>query len=177
MDVLSELLADLRVESTIYCRFEVADPWAIAYPGGQAAAFHVALEGTCWLAVDGREPLRLEAGDLVVLPHGTSHVLRGSSPALPSPVEAVAARRQAADGLGVRYGGAGERAAYLCGAFRFNASGDHPLLSALPGVIHVPHAQTAAQPWLQTHLAAIACEARSGRAFPTCCSCRRCART
>jgi AraC-like DNA-binding protein len=163
MDVLSQLLADLRVESTIYCRFEVADPWAIAYPGGEAAGFHVVLEGTCHLAVDGRDLLRLEAGDLVVLPHGTAHVLRGTSPAIPAPVEAVSARRQASDGLGVRYGGAGEGAAYLCGAFRFNASVGHPLLSALPEVIHVPAAQAGAHPWLETHLSAIACEARSGR--------------
>jgi AraC-like DNA-binding protein len=162
MDVLSQLLADLRVESTIYCRFEVADPWAIAYPGGQMAGFHVALEGTCQLVVDGRDPLRLEAGDLVVLPHGTAHVLRGPSPALAAPVEVVSARPRT-DGLGVRYGGAGERATYLCGAFRFNASGGHPLLSALPEVIHVPRAQTSAHPWLETHLSAIACEARSGR--------------
>lgn len=162
MDVLSELLSDLRVESTIYCRFEVADPWAVAYPGGGMAGFHVVVEGRCLLQVDGRDaPLRLEAGDLVVFPHRTGHHLRGPSPALPAPVEALAARRDGA--LSVRHGGAGERAVYLCGGLTFHAGGDHPLLSALPEVIHVPRARAAAHPWLETHLAAIACEAASGR--------------
>lgn len=161
MDVLSELLADLRVESTIYCRFEVADPWAVAYPPGQMAGFHLVVEGSCLLVVEGREPLRLHAGDLVVLPHRAGHVMRGRSPALPAPVDVVWARQ--GEGLGVRHGGAGEAAAYLCGGFRFAAGGDHPLLSALPEVIHVPREEVALHPWLQTHIDAIACEARSGR--------------
>lgn len=161
MDVLSELLADLRVESSIYCRYEVAEPWALAYPAGQMAGFHLVVEGSCLVAMDGREPLRLEAGDLVVFPHRTAHVMRGRDPALPAPVESLRGRQ--GDGLGVRHGGAGERAVYLCGGFRFHADGDHPLLSALPEVIHVPRAQAAALPWLETHVSAIACEATSGR--------------
>lgn len=162
MDVLSELLADLRVESTLFCRFEVAEPWAIAYPGARMASFHVVLEGSCLLVVDGRdEPLRLETGDLVVLPHRPAHVLRGSGPALSVPVESFAAG--GGDRLQVRHGGAGERCVYLCGGFTFSAGGDHPLLSALPGVIHVPASRACEQPWLQTHLSAIACEASSGR--------------
>lgn len=160
-DVLSQLLDDLRVESTLYCRVEVSEPWAVAYPGGEAAGFHVVLEGRCTLAREGAEPLALEAGDLVVLPHGTAHVLRGAAPARAEPIEALAARGR--EGLAVRHGGAGERAAYLCGAFRFGARRDHPLLSALPETIHVPARARAGIPWLETHLAAIACEAQSGR--------------
>lgn len=161
MDVLSELLADLRVESSVYCRYEMSEPWALAYPPGQMAGFHLVVEGTVLLVMEGRDPLRLETGDLVVLPHPTGHVLRGHAPALAAPLDEVLSRQR--DGLSLRYGGAGERAAYLCGGIRFSAGGDHPLLSALPDVIHIPRSQAAELPWLETHMNAIACEATSGR--------------
>ena len=51
----------------------------------------------------------------------------------------------------------------MCGAFHFAAAGDHPLLSALPPVVHVRGEGGAPLPWLRTHLEALACEARSGR--------------
>lgn len=161
MDLLSELLADLRVESTVYCRYEMSEPWALAYPPGEMAGFHLVVEGTMLVGMEGRDPLRLEAGDLVVFPHPTGHVMRGREPALPAPLADVLARRS--DGLGLRYGGAGERAVYLCGGIRFSAGGDHPLLSALPEIIHIPRGEAAQLPWLETHMNAIACEATAGR--------------
>jgi AraC-like DNA-binding protein len=161
MDVLSELLADLRVESSVYCRYELTEPWALAYPAGQMAGFHLVVEGTVLLVMEGRDPLRLETGDLVVFPHPVGHVMRGHAPAIAAPLAEVLARQR--DGLRLQYGGAGERAAYLCGGLRFSAGGDHPLLSALPDVIHIPRAEAARQPWLEMHLNAIACEATSGR--------------
>jgi AraC-like DNA-binding protein len=161
MDVLSELLADLRVESTVYCRYEMSEPWALAYPPGEMAGFHLVVEGTMLVGMEGRDPLRLEAGDLVVFPHPTGHLLRGREPAAPARVNEVLSRSR--DGLSLRHGGAGERAVYLCGGIRFSAGGDHPLLSALPEIIHIPRAEAAQLPWLETHMNAIACEATSGR--------------
>jgi AraC-like DNA-binding protein len=160
VDALTHLLHDLRVESTLYCRFELAAPWAVAYPAGDTAAFHVVTEGRCRLEVEGREPVPLEAGELAILPHGTAHVLRAGGRVPAVPVEDLAGR--AVEGV-ARLDGAGERAAYLCGAFRFGERRDHPLLSALPEAIHLRRDQRAALPWLETHLAAIACEATSGR--------------
>jgi AraC-like DNA-binding protein len=162
MDLLSELLEDLRVDSTLYCRFEVADPWAVEYPADDLAGFHVVVAGRCLLAVDGEDaPRVLEAGDLAVIPHGTAHVLRGWSPARPAPVMELAARRD--EGLEVRHGGSGEGATYLCGAFRFGGGREHPLLSALPTVIHLSRSAGASLPSLDAYLAAIAFEARSAR--------------
>lgn len=161
MDVLSELLADLRVESSVYCRYEMSEPWALAYPPGQMAGFHLVVEGSLLVVVEGRDPLQVEAGDLVVFPHPIAHVLRGRAPAIAAPVAEVLARQR--EGLSLRFGGAGERAVYLCGGIRFSAGGDHPLLSALPDLIHIPRSEAAQLPWLETHMNAIACEATSGR--------------
>lgn len=163
-DALSELLADVRLESSLYLHVEVTDPWAVAYPAGEVAGFHVVTEGSVWLEVAGRPaPLRLDAGDFVVLPQGAAHVLRGPAPTRAVEVEALAARLGPEAEWPVRHGGGGERAAYLCGAFRFGARREHPLLSALPEVVHVRAERGARLPWLETHLAAVTCETRSGR--------------
>lgn len=169
MDPLSVVLKDLRLDSTLYCALELSAPWAVGYPAGPAAGFHVVTSGHCELAIEGRPPLALEAGDMVLLPRGTAHELRAASDAgrarafARSIVELATTAPRSGAGS-VVFGGGGEAAAYLCGAIDFGARGDHPLLSALPDVIHVRGAQGRAQPWMEMIVGAMACEARSGRA-------------
>lgn len=133
MDPLSIVLNDLRLESTLYCALRVTAPWAVAYPGGRQAGFHVVTGGGLELVIEGRAPLVLETGDMVVLPRGTAHVLRA--------VGAGAARQQGhsrnaadvvarsivelvtlgADGVSsgsVAYGGGGALTEQLSGAIR-----------------------------------------------------------
>jgi AraC-like DNA-binding protein len=163
MDPLSLVLSDLRLESTLYCALQVTAPWGVAYPGGHQAGFHVITSGACDLIVPGRAPLRLEAGDMVVLPRGTPHRLEAGDP-----VDAVSivklAESVSAQGAGpVTHGGGGALTEYLCGAIDFGARGDHPMLSALPDVIHVRGEAGRAQPWMEMIVNAMACEQRSGR--------------
>ena len=59
----------------IVCSTEGAAPWSLSFrrPG---AHLHIVERGTAWLQVDGSEEfMRLNAGDLVVLPLGGGHVL------------------------------------------------------------------------------------------------------
>jgi AraC-like DNA-binding protein len=160
MDVLTGLLADLRVESTLYCRFEARGAWAVAYPAGDLAGYHVVTAGPVWLEMDGAAPLRLETGDVAIVPHGRAHVLRGARRGAPAPVEEVVGR--AVEGVARLEGGPGDAASYVCGALRFGGGRDHPLLAALPPVLRVG-AAARAHPWVETMLAAVACESSSGR--------------
>lgn len=191
MDVLSDVLRECRVEGSVFCRFELGTAWAVAYPAGDIAAFHVVTQGDCVLEVtagpDGAPVPRtrhaLAEGDLVVLPHGHAHVLRdgpldpprdGAPVVPPASIEALVRM----DGPGGPYGAAvrlGEgatAAGYVCGAFRFGDPRASALLDALPTVIHVragalpERATTAAGPlgpWLSTFLEAATCEAASNR--------------
>ncbi len=164
MDPLSIVLNDLRLESTLYCALHVTAPWAVAYPGGPQAGFHVVTSGTCELAIDGGTSITLTAGDMVVLPRGTPHVLRaGRRTAAVSIVDLVAARAIESSDK-VRHGGGGASTEYLCGAVEFGARGDHPMLSALPEVILVRGEQGRTQPWMELIVNALACEQRSARA-------------
>lgn len=165
MDVLSEVLGELRLESTLYARFELTAPWAVEYPCGETAAFHLVTDGECLLEIEGeREAVALAAGDFVVLPHGTAHTLRSAGRHPGVPVAALVAGARPASMAAVAHGGGGEGARYLCGAFRFAQPRANPILSVLPPLIHVRNADGCALPWLEMHLAALACESSSGRA-------------
>jgi AraC-like DNA-binding protein len=164
VDVLSQVLADLRVESSIYCRIGVGAGCGVEYPQGPVAGFHVVTAGRCWLAIGG-ERIALEAGDFVLLPRGEAHRVQAGPSARVEPVAAVAGR--AREGV-ARVGATEPVAEYVCGGLRFGAPAEHPLLTALPPVIHVRADRAGAGaarplPWLAAHIDALACESRSGR--------------
>jgi len=186
MDLLSELFRDVQINSTLYGRFDAYAPWAVGYPAGRLAGFHVVLEGACWLHLDEptTAPLHLVAGDFVVLPHGTKRVLRDSATRsrfaapcvtelvgheLGGPTEASSQTTvrdiacMSAVPQVARLGGAGARVQYLCGGFEFSGDGARPLLAALPEVIHVRGEQGRMLPWLESNLQAVSCELGSGR--------------
>jgi hypothetical protein len=76
-DNVAEVLRSLRVHSTIYCRSRLRAPWGFGVRSRGVSAFHVVAAGQCWLEVDGvDEPVRLTAGDLVVLMTGRGHRVR-----------------------------------------------------------------------------------------------------
>jgi AraC-like DNA-binding protein len=135
MDALTDVLHELRLADSHYCRSELTAPWGLAIPARDVASFHFVAEGACWL-VAGTQPLRLRAGDLVVLPHGRGHRL-ADDPARPAlPIHELPHERLAKDATVLRHGGGGEPALLLCGGVRFEAAG-HPLVGLLPDVLHV----------------------------------------
>ncbi len=77
-DALSGLAPLLRVrpELTDFCRFGGA--WASSHRAEPAgwAHFHIVTKGSVQLDRVGFGPLRLEAGDILLLPHGDAHTVR-----------------------------------------------------------------------------------------------------
>jgi len=59
-DTVTELLATLRVRSTVYCLSELREPWGFEVDGTNVAKFHLVLAGTCWLNLAGHDPVRLK---------------------------------------------------------------------------------------------------------------------
>ncbi|MER7672812.1 AraC family transcriptional regulator [Kitasatospora sp. NPDC096128] len=136
MDVVSDAIAAVRVGRPSCERLGAAGRWGVRIPGYAGAGFHVVLSGSCWLLAEGGEPLRLERGDAVLLPHGTGHALSDGVlthrrvRSLPE-LEALLARPRTDTG--------GEGAVeLLCGKYRLGQGPGHPLMRELPTVVHLP---------------------------------------
>jgi AraC-like DNA-binding protein len=137
-DYLSEVLRDLRISCASYCRTEFRAPWGVAVPAHQRRArFHYIAEGACWLCMPGREPLRLEAGDLVLLPHGGAYALVDQPDTAARAFDVLPREYVGREVFILREGGQGERCSIICTGVEFEESVVHPLLELMPDVLHV----------------------------------------
>src|SRR5436305_9293345 len=73
VDPLAEVLDVSRVRGAVLAHVCAGDPWGMRLSSTPGAAFHAIAAGTCWLRLDGRAPLQLMPGDVVLLPTGSAH--------------------------------------------------------------------------------------------------------
>ena len=115
-----------------------ASQWDVPHDAEPAgwAQFHIVTTGNCLLERSGGHPLRLEAGDVLLLPHGNAHVVRSS-----------ARTRGPKSPIRIEYGNAietktntkGKAATELiCGRLHFEAATDSLVIATLPDVIVRP---------------------------------------
>lgn len=138
MDVLSDILDTLRFRSSLYFTTDFRKPWGVTVPAySNVARFHLVVSGECWvrLAATG-EATRLRSGDLVMIPHGASHVLADTPRREGVAVDDILLQH-GVDGDGrLRYGGDDDRssARLVCGHFEFEDA-SHLFVNALPASI------------------------------------------
>ena len=162
MDVVSEVLSWLRVEGTVSRRSEFSAPWGIAYSMTNIASFFVVERGRCVLRIDGREPVEVHAGDLVMLTPGRVVSLADevSTPTVPYTQvleeatvldeERYSPTRE--EFPPIEYGGGGKSTVIRGWGLRFERYEHHPLLSLVPPFIHVTYQRRTSLPWLETTL-------------------------
>ncbi|MEU4303740.1 AraC family transcriptional regulator [Kitasatospora aureofaciens] len=157
MDVVSDAIAAVRVGRPSFDRVRARGRWGAWIPGYAGAGFHVVLAGSCWLVTEsGRRAVRLEAGDAVLLPHGTGHALSAEELTYPQArqlpqLNTLLERPPQANGtVGAngtdRTGGTGTTggadgaadAELLCGKYRLERGPAHPLMRELPALLHLP---------------------------------------
>ena len=151
MDALSDVLRAVRLTGALFFDILASAPWVAETPAGETVvgamfpgsehliSYHVIIEGSGWAEVPGEAPMRLAAGDVIVLPHGDTHVL-ASEPGLRRAPE-LSLYRQPVDGrLPVRLSmgeESGEPTRIVCGFLGCDARPFNPLLTALPRVFRV----------------------------------------
>ena len=160
MDVLSEVLRWFRVEASSVGRVELTAPWGYVVPECDSAWFHVVIQGSCVLTREQEPALVLGTGDYVLLPHGSQHTMSNDG-AIHS-ITLMNFMREAENITpciggnygckAVRVGGGGQATTLFCGNFEFKGLLDHPLLSLLPEVIHVPADAKQTSLWLEAAL-------------------------
>ncbi|GAA2932148.1 AraC family transcriptional regulator [Streptomyces mexicanus] len=127
MDVLSDVITAMRTGRPASNRARVAPSWCFRFAPYDGAGFHVLLRGTGWLVPERGAAVPLDAGDIVLVPHGSAHVLSDS----PTARGAVPFDTAVDDPEG--------RTEFVCGKYRLDRSRTHPLLAELPDVVHLPH--------------------------------------
>jgi AraC-like DNA-binding protein len=110
--------------------------WGFKVENRDHARFHYVMSGQCWLEAQGEgDPVRLDAGDLVILTAGQAHTLRDD---LSSSVEPLAdlLQRLPLDGKkNFVWENGGECTTMVCGGFRLEERTANPLLESLPPLL------------------------------------------
>jgi len=151
MDVLNDILDTLNLKGVLYFRTDFSSPWGVTVPDlGQAARFHLVVQGQCHVEFASGASADLGPGDLVLIPKGRSHVLVDERGQPAPPLETVL-ERSGYNGEGVFAIGDGDPNAatqMICGHFSFRGGADHPMLRALPEYLLLTAAARARQPWV-----------------------------
>lgn len=162
MDALTDILKSLNLRGGVYFRCELSAPWGMNIGQMTVAEFHVVTRGRCWLKIAGEEkPSCLEAGDVVVFPHGNAHVLLDSLDSVALAAQDIIGNQNIENYGPVVYGSTGISAHILCGYFEFDRKRHMPLLEALPTFIHIKGADATELSWLQATINFIAYETKS----------------
>lgn len=154
-DTLSDVLETVRLCGAVFFLWEAPWPFAMPVPDGrafaslvlpgaqQAVSYHAVLQGSCWAALLGEDPVELQAGDVLLVPQGRGYVMASSRQGCVQARTEVEATRaffaQLAAGelsFVVREGGSGPRETQvLCGFLGCDLLPFNPLLGSLPGLL------------------------------------------
>jgi len=154
MDALSDVLRIVQLTGAVYLDGSFSAPWCVNVPADSALcsaylppserviSFHLITEGRCWamLPDDPGSALRVEAGDVIVVPQGETHLL-GSATDLSSELMAPLLTDQVdarpGEVMTLAHGGGGPITRMVCGFLTAQEIWRNPLLSALPRLFKV----------------------------------------
>jgi AraC-like DNA-binding protein len=153
--VLSDVLRTVRLTGALFFLVDASSPWVeelpaaesfgpVLLPGAQQiVSYHVVTRGPCWGALVGGPAVRLETGDIFLVPHGDAYAL-SSAPGMrgeSSREDAQAFFRRMAAGelpfLLAEGGGGPDRYGVICGFLGCDVRPFNPVLAALPRLVHV----------------------------------------
>lgn len=152
-DVLSDVLAALRLSGAVFFDNEAHSPWVSAAPTVAQIAtfvlpecerivpFHMVTAGFCWLEIEGdpASSVRLETGDVIIVAKGDEHFL-SSAPGMRETQNLDDYRRVVERGAPVSLvanasAGGPETCHFICGYVGCDAQPFNPLLDALPRTV------------------------------------------
>jgi len=163
-DPLGEALHSLRMRGAFYCPTEVTAPWGAEMPAmPDVLFFHLVTSGHCLIEVGDEEPLRLERGDLAVLPRGAGHLIRSDADA-ETPLIFDLPHDYITDQYAIlRYDGGGEPSRLVCGAVQFDHPAARHLIDELPPVVVVRATDPAQSDWVNGTMRLLGTEAEQRR--------------
>lgn len=164
MDVLSEVLKAVKLQGAVFYNGEFSSPWSFFAPPSKTVArhvtpaashlviYHFVTEGHAFARLVDGEQIPLEAGEIVIFPHGDAHILgNGSATATVDMTHELA--RIFSGGLKLsRCGGGGDLTRFICGYLACDSQLSQVFLSGLPPVFKVKIRDDASGRWLENSI-------------------------
>jgi AraC-like DNA-binding protein len=180
MDALSDVLRVVQLTGAVYLNGAFSEPWSVVVPANsplcanylppsdRVISFHLLTEGSCRAALPGDPTgaLQVDAGEVVVVPQGDTHLLGSAtdrSPEHMAPLLANQVRTNPGGVMTLAHGGDGAGTRMICGFLAAQDIWKNPLLSALPRLFKVSMRGSRAS-WLESSLRVATEEAGSARA-------------
>jgi AraC-like DNA-binding protein len=180
MDTLSQVLQAVELSGAVFLSAEFTAPWCVlseadskicrAYlpKADRVLSYHLISEGRCLasLADGSSQALRLEAGDLIVVPQGEAHLLGSDMAMIPvpsAPLMEEHVKSNPGEILRLSHGAGGPATRMVCGFLTCDGILGNPLLQSLPRIFKVSVGGGAESAWLATALAFAVTEAAAPR--------------
>ena len=174
--MLSEVLKVVKLQGAMFYNGEFSSPWSLCSPASSSVApyltpgaghviiYHLLTEGHASARLLDGERIALDAGDLVIFPHGDPHIIENGPPTKTVDLAKQLARI-VANGLKVaRFGGGGEVTRFICGFMACDPQLSQVFLSGLPPVFKVSIRNDASGRWLENSIRFSVNEADASRA-------------
>ena len=143
-DVLGDILETLRFRGSVFFRSDLAAPWGMSLSATGIPRFHIVLSGECFVGSDAHDAVKAEGADIIMLPNGTSHWIADK----PGRELVPSVRAGDACELGSPLFQKGEITNRLiCGLVNFDQGASHPILDALPDMMHFSMLESAGPIW------------------------------
>jgi AraC-like DNA-binding protein len=133
IDVLGDILETLRFKGSIFFRSDLAAPWGMSLTEMGFPRFHIVLSGECYVGSSDQPAIKASEMDIIMLPNGVSHWIADQ----PGRKMVPSARAGKACELGnplFQSGNITNR--LMCGMAQFDEQVSHPILTALPDLMH-----------------------------------------
>ncbi len=175
MDALSDILRVVRLKGGVFLHAEFTAPWCIysqvrpehcgpRLEGSEhLVLYHYVVEGRLEAQIPNGPRVKIEAGEVVILPHNNAHLLGSDTTIPPAPYDKVGALQQ--DGLwAIRHGGGGAKTRIVCGFLGCDKLDGNPLAAALPPILRFDTRYGSTAAWMRSSLEFAADEIAAQRA-------------
>jgi AraC-like DNA-binding protein len=165
MDALSEALRSVRMTGAIFLDAEFTAPWSFRSPLAQQAApvvapgteqliiYHLVTEGMAWVKMAGEADLPVEAGEIVIIPHGEEHLFGNGLSETVFDGAATLHQHVAGELSSLRgWGGGGVTTKFVCGFMGCERQAENLFLAGLPTTIKINIRGNASGAWLENSI-------------------------
>ena len=164
MDVLSEVLKVVKLQGALFYNGEFSSPWSVRAASSHGLArhfapgaehviiYHLLTDGRASVRLDDGTRIVLNAGDIVMIPHGDPHIMENGPPT-PTVDDSEQLTEVLSQGLKLwRLGGGGEVTKFVCGYMACEPRLSQVFLSGLPPLFKVSIRNDASGRWLENSI-------------------------